>query len=165
MTFFINRAPKVRSASGRVVANARTIAAMFPSRYRLALLLLLPAACQPSPPAGLPANDLAALHGTWLLLPDSSYADTLAYRRNTFRFRYRPGGRPGFRLGPAGQFTRYDVPLGGGLLAQEGTWTQPGPGRLRIHLPEIEPAAPDYELQLLSYQHGVLTLRRQPTQL
>lgn len=125
----------------------------------LALLGLL-AACQPDHPTGLPADGLAALHGTWLLLPESSRADTLVYRRNTYRFKYRPGGRPGFRLRPAGQFTRFDVAPGGGLLAQEGTWTQTTTGRLLIHLPELEPAEPDYELQVLAYQNGLLKLRR-----
>lgn len=125
----------------------------------LALLGLL-AACQPDHPTGLPADGLAALHGTWLLLPESSRADTLVYRRNTYRFKYRPGGRPGFRLQPAGQFTRFDVAPGGGLLAQEGTWTQTTTGRLLIHLPELEPAEPDYELQVLAYQNGLLKLRR-----
>jgi hypothetical protein len=124
------------------------------------LLLLLVAACQPQHPAELPAGGMAALRGTWLLAPESSRADTLAYRRNTYRFRYRPGGRPGFRLGPTGRFTRFDVAPGGGLLAQEGTWTDIGKDRLLIHLPELEPAEPDYELQLLRYQAGVLKLRR-----
>ena len=122
--------------------------------------LLLATACHPNHPAELPAGNLAALHGTWLLVPEASHADTLAYRRNTYRFRYRPGGRPGFRLGPAGRFVRYDVAPGGGLLAQEGTWTETSTGRLLIHLPELEPAEPDYELEPLSYQQGVLKLRR-----
>jgi len=52
------------------------------------------------------------------------------------------------------------VAPGGGLLAQEGAWTETGNGRLRIHLPEIEPAEPDYELELLAYQQGLLKLRR-----
>ena len=107
--------------------------------------------------AGLPAGELAALQGTWLLVPEASRADTLAYRRNTYRFRYRPGGRPGFWLGPAGRFIRYDVASGGGLLAQEGTWNETSPGRLRIQLPE---APPDYELAVLAYHQGVLKLRR-----
>jgi len=122
--------------------------------------LLLAAACRPDHPAELPAGTLAALHGTWLLLPEASRADTLTYRRNTYRLRYRPGGRPGFRLGPAGRFVRYDVAPGGGLLAQEGTWTETTTGRLLIHLPELEPAEPDYELELLRYRQGVLQLRR-----
>ncbi|GAA4494341.1 hypothetical protein GCM10023172_04280 [Hymenobacter ginsengisoli] len=126
----------------------------------LAGILLLAAACHPNHPAGLPAGQLAALHGTWLLLPEASRADTLAYRRNTYRFRYRPGGRPGFRLGPSGRFVRYDVPPGGGLVAQEGSWTETTTGRLLIHLPELEPAEPDYELELLDYKQGVLRLRR-----
>lgn len=126
----------------------------------LAGLLLLAAACHPDHPAGLPAGQLAALHGTWLLVPEASHADTLAYRRNTYRFKYRPGGRPGFRLGPSGRFVRYDVPPGGGLQAQEGTWTATTTGRLLIHLPELEPAEPDYELELLDYKQGVLRLRR-----
>ncbi len=102
------------------------------------------------------------MRGTWLLVPEASRADTLTYRRNTYRFRYRPGGRPGFRLGPAGRFTRYDVAPGGGLLAQEGTWTETGTGRLRIHLPEIEPVEPDYELEFLVYRKGMLKLRKMP---
>ncbi|MVN78197.1 hypothetical protein GO988_17855 [Hymenobacter sp. HMF4947] len=124
------------------------------------LLLLVLAACHPDHPAQLPAGTLATLHGTWLLVPENSHADTLAYRRNTYRFRYRPGGRPGFRLAPAGHFVRYDVAPGGGLVAQEGTWTETSTGRLLIHLPEVEPAEPDYELEVLSYQQGVLRLRR-----
>jgi hypothetical protein len=126
----------------------------------LAGLLGLAAACHPDHPAGLPAGRLAALHGTWLLVPEASRADTLAYRRNTYRFRYRPGGRPGFRLGPASSFVRYDVPPGGGLLAQEGTWAETTTGRLLVHLPEAEPAEPDYELEVLAYKDGVLKLRR-----
>jgi len=130
-------------------------------RPLLALLpLLLAVACQPKHSPELPSGGMAALRGTWLLVPESSRADTLAYRRNTYRFRYRPGGRPGFRLGPAGRFTRFDVAPGGGLLAQEGTWTDTGKDRLLIHLPEVEPAEPDYELELLSYREGVLKLRR-----
>jgi hypothetical protein len=132
-----------------------------PFRLLLALLpLLLAVACQPQHPAELPKGGMAALHGTWLLVPESCHADTLAYRRNTYRFRYRPGGRPGFRLGPAGRFTRFDVPPGGGLEAQEGTWTDTGHDRLLIHLPELTPAEGDYELELLSYRAGVLKLRR-----
>lgn len=123
----------------------------------LAALPLLLAACHAEHPAGLPAGTLASLPGTWLLVPESSRADTLTYRRNTYRFRYRPGGRPGFRLGPGGRFIQYDVAPGGGLLAQEGTWLETRPGHLLIHLPEAEP---DYELELLRYQQGVLQLRR-----
>jgi hypothetical protein len=125
------------------------------------LALLLLAACQSNPthPAELPTGTLAKLHGTWLLQPEASHADTLTYRRNTYRFRYRPGGRAGFRLGPAGRFTRYDLAPGGGLLAQEGSWADTGTGRLLIHLPEIEPAEPDYELEVISYQNGILRLR------
>jgi hypothetical protein len=128
----------------------------------LAGILLLAAACHPDHPAELPAGQLAALHGTWLLVPEASRADTLCYRRNTYRFKYRPGGRPGFRLGPAQRFVRYDVAPGGGggLLAQEGTWTETSTGRLLIHLPELEPAEPDYELEVLGYKQGVLRLRR-----
>ena len=125
-------------------------------------LLVLAAACHSEHPAQLPSGGLAVLHGTWLLVPESSHADTLAYRRNTYRFRYRPGGRPGFRLGPAGRFVRFDVAAGGGLLAQEGTWTDTGRDRLRIHLPEAEPPEPDYELEVLAYRQGVLKLRRRP---
>lgn len=127
---------------------------------RLAGLLLGLAGCYPDHPAQLPAGTLATLRGTWLLVPESSRADTLVYRRNTYRFRYRPGGRPGFRLGPAGRFVRFDVAPEGGLLAQEGTWTETSTGRLLIHLPEAEPAEPDYELEVLGYQQGVLRLRR-----
>lgn len=126
----------------------------------LALALVLLAACQPDHPTGLPASGLAVLHGTWLLVPESSHADTLTYRRNTYRFKYRRGGRPGFKLAPAGRFVRYDVVLGGGLLAQEGNWVETSTGRLLVHLPELEPAEPDYELELLDYQGGVLRLRR-----
>jgi len=127
------------------------------------LLLLLPAChSDANHPPELPTGTLAALHGTWLLQLEASHADTLAYRRNTYRFRYRPGGRPGFRLGPAGRFTRYDLAPGGGLLAQEGSWTETGTGHLLIHLPEIEPAEPDYELAMLDYKNGVLRMRRLP---
>jgi hypothetical protein len=126
----------------------------------LAGLLVLAAACHPDHPAELPAGRLAALHGTWLLVPEASRADTLTYRRNTYRFRYRPGGRPGFRLGPAGRFVRYDVAPSGGLVAQEGTWTEASTGRLLVHLPEAEPAEPDYELEVLAYKDGVLKLHR-----
>ena len=126
----------------------------------LAGLLVLAAACHPDHPAGLPSGRLAALHGTWLLVPEASRADTLTYRRNTYRFRYRPGGRPGFRLGPAGRFVRYDVAPSGGLLAQEGTWTETSTGRLLVHLPETEPVEPDYELEVLAYKEGVLKLHR-----
>ncbi|GEM_PF-910440 len=138
---------------------------LFKNLGRLAsLLLLLLAAChsEASHPPELPTGTLAALRGTWLLQPEASHADTLTYRRNTYRFRYRPGGRAGFRLGPAGRFTRYDLVPSGGLLAQEGSWTETGTDRLLIHLPEIEPAEPDYELEVLSYQNGVLRVRRLP---
>ncbi|MGI4867349.1 MAG: hypothetical protein ACRYFZ_25750 [Janthinobacterium lividum] len=132
-----------------------------PARQLAAALgLLLATACGPNHPADLPSGSLEVLHGTWLLLPESSRADTLVFRRNTYRFKYRPGGRPGFRLRPAGQFTRFDLAPGGGLLAQEGTWTQTTTGRLLIHLPELEPAEPDYKLEVLSYRQGVLKLRR-----
>lgn len=124
----------------------------------LASLLVMAAACHPDHHAGLPSGRLAALHGTWLLVPEASRADTLTYRRNTYRFRYRPGGRPGFRLGPAGRFVRYDVAPDGGLLAQEGTWTETSTGRLLVHLPETEPAEADYELALLGYHKGELRL-------
>jgi hypothetical protein len=126
----------------------------------LAGILLLAAACHPDHPAELPAGQLAALRGTWLLVPEASHADTLTYRHNTYRFKYRPGGRPGFRLGPAQRFVRYDVASDGGLIAQEGTWTETSTGRLLIHLPELEPAEPDYELEVLSFKQGVLRLRR-----
>lgn len=135
-------------------------------RFAYFAWLLLLAACHPATTsdkvaAKLPAGHLAALHGIWLLLPEASRADTLTYRRNTYRFRYLPGGRPGFWLGPAGRFTRYDLALGGGLEAKEGTWVEEIPGRLRIHLPEAEPAEPDYTMELLGYQPGVLRLRAQ----
>lgn len=136
----------------------------FTSYSCVALALL--ASCHPAGSTdaetkGLPTGGLAALKGTWLLVPEASHADTLVYRRNTYRFRYRPGGRPGFRLGPDGRFTRYDLAAGGGLLAHEGTWTEAGQQTLRIHLPEPSPAKPDYLLVLLSYQEGKLTLRQQ----
>lgn len=126
----------------------------------LAGLVLLATACHPDHPAELPTGRLGALHGTWLLVPEASRADTLAYRRNTYRFKYRPGGRPGFRLGPAQRFVRYDVAPTGGLMAQEGTWTETTTGHLLIHLPELEPASPDYELEVLGLKNGVLRLRR-----
>ncbi|MGI4736870.1 MAG: hypothetical protein ACRYG7_17000 [Janthinobacterium lividum] len=129
-------------------------------RLAFGALPLLLAACHPEHPAELPSGGLAALRGTWLLDPESSRGDTLAYRRNTYRFRYRPGGRPGFRLGPGGSFTRYEVAPGGGLLAQEGTWAEVGQDRLIIHLPQAEPAEPDYQLEVLAWQQGVLKLRR-----
>ena len=137
---------------------------MFPSaltrRLALGALPLLVLTCQPHHSAELPSGGFATLHGTWLLLPESSHADTLVYRHNTYRFKYRLGGRPGFRLRPAGQFTRFDPAPGGGLLAQDGTWTETGTGHLLIHLPDLEPAEPDYELEVLSYREGVLRLRR-----
>ena len=100
------------------------------------------------------------MQGTWLLVPEASRADTLTYRRNTYRFRYRPGGRPGFRLGPAGRFIRYAIAPGGGLLAQEGTWRVTSQNSLRIHLPDAYPTVPDYALKMLSYRQGVLRLLR-----
>ena len=125
--------------------------------------LLLLAACHSSDHAQaiaeLPAGRLAALRGTWLLVPEASRGDTLTYRPNTYRFRYRPQARPGFQLGPAGRFTRFDPAPGGGLLAQEGTWQETTTGRLLIHLPELVPAEPDYELEVLAYRPGVLQLR------
>ncbi|MGI4834047.1 MAG: hypothetical protein ACRYFK_11360 [Janthinobacterium lividum] len=125
--------------------------------------LVVAAACQPATTSDkiaveVPTGHLAALHGTWLLLPEISHADTLTYRRNTYHLRYLPAGRPGFWLGPAGRFTRYDLAPGGGLQAQEGTWVEVSRGRLRIHLPEAEPAEPDYTLELLDYHQGVLQL-------
>lgn len=147
----------------RVLALAMTPLPAPRRRLSPCLLLLAVAACHSDHHvAKLPKGQLAALRGTWLLVPEASRADTLTYRRNTYRFRYRPSGRPGFRLEPAGRFIRYDVALGGGLLAQEGTWTETGNGRLRIHLPETEPAEPDYELELLAYQQSLLKLRRTP---
>jgi hypothetical protein len=133
-----------------------------PLRWLPAGLLALAACGSPGAdhPARLPLGTLAALRGTWLLVPEASRADTLTYRRNTYRFRYRPGGRPGFRLGPMGHFVRYDTVAGGGLLAQEGTWTETSTGRLLIHLPDLELVAPDYELELLTYDKQVLRLRR-----
>lgn len=132
-----------------------------PGRGLLAGLLLL-SACQSDPkhPAGLPQGQLAALQGTWLLVPEASRADTLTYRRNTYRFRYRPGGRPGFRLGPGGRFIRYELAPGGGLLAQEGTWSTTSQNSLRIHLSDAAPTLPDYTLKLLSYRQEVLRLLR-----
>jgi hypothetical protein len=132
------------------------------SAARLAALFLCLglAACQPEHPAQLHLGTLATLHGTWLLVPEASRADTLTYRRNTYRFPYRRSGRPGFKLEPTGRFVRYEVALGGGLEAQPGTWTETSTGRLLVHLPDLEPAEPDYELELLRYQGGVLQLRR-----
>jgi len=127
---------------------------------RLASLVLLATACHPDHPAELPAGRLGSMRGIWLLVPEASHADTLSYRRNTYRFKYLPGGRPGFRLGPAQRFVRYDVAPDGGLVAQEGTWTETTTGRLLIHLPELEPAAPDYELEVLGLKDGLLQLRR-----
>ncbi|MGI4870983.1 MAG: hypothetical protein ACRYFX_07375 [Janthinobacterium lividum] len=132
-------------------------------RRPLWLLLALLPACHPADhPAGLPSAGLTALRGTWLLDPERSSGDTLTYRPNTYRFRYRPQGRPGFRLGDYGRFIRYEVAPGeaGGLLAQEGTWTETSEGRLLIHLPETDPAEPDYELQVLAYHKGLLQLRQ-----
>jgi len=130
------------------------------ARQAVLFLCLGLGACQPEHPAQRYLGTLATLHGTWLLLPEASQADTLTYRRNTYRFPYRRGGRPGFRLGPAGRFVRYDLAPGGGLEAQEGTWTETSTGRLLVHLPGLDPAEPDYELELLRYQGGVLQLRR-----
>ncbi len=126
----------------------------------LASLALLAAACHPDRPAEVPAGRLGSLRGTWLLVPEASRADTFSYRPNTYRFKYLASGRPGFRLGPAQRFVRYDVAPGGGLVAQEGTWAETTTGRLLIHLPELEPAEPDYELEIVSHQGGVLRLRR-----
>lgn len=112
--------------------------------------------------AGLPPGDLAALRGTWLLVPESSHGDTLVYRPNSYRFKYRPEGRPGFRLDPAGRFTRYEVAPEGGLLAQEGTWTEENGRELRIHLSELPPPQADYQLRFISFRKGVLTLYRKP---
>lgn len=130
-------------------------------RGLLAGLLLL-TACQSDSEhsAGLPQGQLATLQGTWLLVPEASHDDTLTYRRNTYRFQYRPGGRPGFQLGPGGRFIRYDLAPGGGLLAQEGTWNATSRSTLRIHLPDASPTVPDYALKMLSYRQGVLRLLR-----
>ena len=126
--------------------------------------LLLPACHSTDHPTGLPtpAPGLTTLRGTWLLDAERSRGDTLAYRPNTYRFRFRPQGRPGFQLDDYGRFVRYDVAAGdgGGLLAQEGTWQETTTNRLLIHLPDLDPAEPDYELQVLGYQAGVLRLRR-----
>jgi hypothetical protein len=130
------------------------------ARLTALFLCLGLAACQPEHPTQPPLGVLATLHGTWLLVPEASQADTLTYRRNTYRFPYRRGGRPGFQLGSAGRFVRYDVAKGGGLEAQQGTWTETSTGRLLVHLPDADPAEPDYELELLRYRGGVLQLRR-----
>lgn len=112
--------------------------------------------------ARLPPGDLAALRGTWLLVPESSHGDTLVYRPNSYRFKYRPEGRPGFRLDLAGRFTRYEVAPEGGLLAQEGTWTEENGRELRIHLSELPAPEADYQLRFISFRQGVLTLYRKP---
>ena len=134
-------------------------------RHLTLLALALLAACNvdragQSSQAG--SSGLAPLvQGVWLQSTEENRADTLAYRHNTYLFPRRPGGRSGFRIGPDGQFTRFDLALAGGLLPHDGTWTDVGNNRIRIHLPNIQPAEPDYELHLISYDHGKLRVIRE----
>jgi len=129
------------------------------SRWFVLLPALL-AACHADTPADRAARPpaLATLRGTWLLLPEAQAGgDTLVYRRNTYRFRNRPEGRPGFRLGEGGRFTRYRPVPGGGLLAQDGTWTSTRSGRLRVVL--FPPVDTTFELRVIRYRDGELRLR------
>lgn len=116
---------------------------------------LLVAACHPQR-AAPPAAD-KELQGTWLQSPEEDRADTLAYRPNTYRFGPRRG-RTGFALGPYGRFTQFDLAPTDGLAGHDGTWTTPDPAHLRIHL--ADGSTPDYTLEIISLQKGVLRLRR-----
>lgn len=122
-------------------------------------LLLFAAACpqhKPVAPTAPPA--LAGLEGTWLNLHEENRGDTLVYRPNTYRF--PPArGRTGFRIGPYGRFVQYDIAPTDGLEGRPGNWTAAPTGTaLRIHL--IDNQQPDYTLEILSLDHGVMTLVR-----
>ncbi|TPG67307.1 hypothetical protein [Hymenobacter nivis] len=120
-------------------------------------LALLAATCQPRRPAdSLPASPDELL-GTWLQSNEESSGDTLVYRPNTYKF--PPSrGRTGFAVGPAGRFTQFDIAPTDGLDRREGTWTAPDPAHLQIHLADGK--TPDYTLEIISLQKGVLKLKQ-----
>ena len=128
--------------------------------FLLPSALLLAATCQPQAPTGAPAAPLAlaGLEGTWLNAHEENRGDTLVYRPSTYKF--PPArGRTGFKIGPYGRFTQFDIAPTDGLLGRPGTWTAaPGTAQLRIHL--SDGSQPDYTLDILSLEKNVLTLRR-----
>lgn len=128
--------------------------------FLLPSVLLLAATCQPQAPAGAPAAPpaLAGLEGTWLNAHEENRGDTLVYRPSTHKF--PPArGRTGFKIGPYGRFTQFDIAPTDGLLGRPGTWTAaPGTAQLRIHL--TDGSQPDYTLEIVALEHEVLKLRR-----
>ena len=120
------------------------------------LLVVLLAACHEQAPNGLPPA-VAKLEGTWLQSVEESREDTLVYRPNFYHFPPHQR-RAGFRIGPFGRFTQFDLAPAGGLVARPGTWVVDGANHLRIHLHEGQQA--DYTLELLSLNKKALRLRR-----
>lgn len=113
------------------------------------------AGCRERGPNSLPPA-VAKLEGTWLHSVEESRDDTLVYRANFYNFPPHQR-RTGFRIGPFGRFTQFDLAPAGGLIARPGTWVPDGPSFLRIHLHEGQ--QPDYTLELLSLKKKVLRLR------
>ena len=119
--------------------------------------VVLVSACQPAARGKAVPVAIEYLQGTWLQSFEETSGDTLVYRPNTYRFPPQEG-RTGFHVGPFGRFTQFENSPPAGLVARPGFWTNPAPGRLRVHL-EGGPQ-PDFTWEVISLHKKTLRLRR-----
>jgi hypothetical protein len=100
---------------------------------------------------------LKQLEGTWLHAHEEDQGDVRVYRPNTYAF--PPSrGRTGFQFDHNGLFTQYDIAPTDGLEGRKGLWKAEGSTTVRISLDDKKD--PDYKLEIVSLENGVLKVRR-----
>lgn len=118
-------------------------------------LFLLASTCNSDTHAAPP--ELKQLEGTWLHAHEEDQGDVQVYRPNTYAF--PPSrGRTGFQFDHNGLFTQLDIAPTDGLESHKGQWKAEGSTRVRISLDDKKD--PDYSLEIVSLEKGVLKVRR-----
>ncbi|TGE22883.1 hypothetical protein [Hymenobacter metallicola] len=118
-------------------------------------MFLLAGTCNTDSRASTPR--LKQLEGTWLHAHEEDQGDVQVYRPNTYAF--PPSrGRTGFQFDHNGLFTQYDIAPTDGLEGRKGTWKAEGSTILLISLDDKKD--PDYKLEIVSLESGVLKVRR-----
>ncbi|TGE19339.1 hypothetical protein [Hymenobacter elongatus] len=118
-------------------------------------VVLLAGTCNTDTKASSP--QLKQLEGTWLHAQEEDQGDVRVYRPNTYAF--PPSrGRTGFQFDHNGLFTQYDIAPTDGLEGHKGQWKATSNTMIRISLDDKK--EPDYSLEIVSLENGVLKVRR-----
>ncbi|MCB2407379.1 hypothetical protein [Hymenobacter lucidus] len=118
-------------------------------------MFLLASTCNTDSHASSP--ELKQLEGTWLHAHEEDQGDVRVYRPNTYAF--PPSrGRTGFQFDHNGLFTQLDIAPTDGLEGRKGQWKAESNSLIRISLDDKK--EPDYKLEIVSLEKGVLKVRR-----